>query len=342
MMRVLFLYYDFPTAEPLLRCRKLLSDHGISVDARPVMLAVEDREFGTSSAIISEHLSDTYDVLLLQHQLMREEALCCGRPVVLMERIDGAQLETRHWLPNVAGIIKSYAMRPRSMNNEHRGRATARRLKDAGVTATNTRVIEGVPPPLTDAELAKIHVGYGFGSYSRMAPLARQFVDLGAPRPFRVQFRGHLSYRSTEIESHRRLAAQAVQGLANMMPAEVACGNPLHYDHYTMEMFLSKSVVSPWGWGEDAYRDYEAWLLGAVLVKPDTDYVESWPDVYHSGKTYVKCAVDFSDLPGIVMEVADNWVKYREMRECARALALEATKTKAIAARLAAIFGAVA
>lgn len=342
MMRILFLYYDFSTAEPLLRCRHLLAEHGMIVDARPVMPAVEDRDFGASSATISEHLSGTYDLLLLQHQLMREEALCCGRPVVLIERIDGAQLETRHWLPNVTGVIKSYALRPRSMNNEHRGRVTARRLKETGVSAANTRVIEGTPPPLTDAELAKIHVGYGFGSYSRLEPIARQFVDLGSPRGLLVQFRGHLSYRGTEIESHRRLAAQAVHGLANMMPAEVACGNPIHYDAYTMEMFLSKTVVSPWGWGEAAYRDYEAWLLGAVVIKPDSDYVEAWPDLYHSGETYVKCAVDFSDLPGIVVEIAANWSKYLPMRTKARELALEAMKTEAIAARMAAIFGEVA
>ena len=74
--------------------------------------------------------------------------------------------------------------------------------------------------------------------------------------------------------------------------------------------------------------------MGAVLIRPDTDYVDSWPDIYHSGETYVPCSLDFSDLPGIALTIERDWESYRPMREKARALAMEATSTAAITARL--------
>lgn len=333
-MRLLFLYYDAPHAEPILRCRETLLSHGIVMDARQVFQQNAKFLGAAGAGGASEFLPLPCDAILIHHQLMCEEVAACGKPVIILERIDGAQLESRHWLPDVAGILKSYSVRPGGLNNQYRGRICAHRLQAAGAESHNTRALVGLPPALTEAELAKIQVIHGFGSVRHILPLAQQYVDLDSPRRYLLQYRGHQSYKGTEMEWHRTKAREAVQGLANMMPGQVLCGQSIPHFEYCREMWQSKAVLSPWGWGEACYRDYEAMLMGAVLIKPDTDYVDSWPDIYHSGETYVPCSLDFSDLPGIALTIERDWESYRPMREKARALAMEATSTAAITARL--------
>jgi hypothetical protein len=333
-MRLLFLYYDAAHAEPVLRCREAFESHDILLDSRQVFQQHAKFLGAAGSSGASEYLSIPCDVILIHHQIMGEEVAACGKPVIILERIDGAQLETRHWLPNVAGILKNYVVRPRELNNQYRGRICAHLLRDAGAQSPNTRAMSGTPQQLTQSEFDKVQVIHGFGSVRHMVALSQQYVDLDAPRSMLLQFRGHQTYKETEMEWHRRKAADAVNGLANIISDRVLCGPPIPHSEYCREMWRSKTVLSPWGWGEACYRDYEAMLMGAVLIKPDTDYVEGWPDVFRSGETYVKCALDFSDIPGIVLEIDANWEKYRPMRERARALALEATSTAAIASRI--------
>lgn len=323
-MRILFLYCDRPHAEPLLRSRELLLTHDMLLESHFCSDAME-------AARLSSHPADA---ILIHHQLMSEDIAGQRKPVAILERIDGAQLESRAWLPDVAAVLKSYVARPRDVYNRYRGRIFAHRLREAGAVSDNTRALPGPPPPLATAELAKIHVVYGFGASAGMIRLAEQFVDLDSPRRILCQFRGHLDYRGTEIEWHRRKAAAAVQGLANMMPDRILCGQSILHHAYIREMWGSKTIVSPWGWGESCHRDYEAMLMGAVVVKPDSDYVEGWPDIYHNGETYVSCKPDFADLPEVVLEIDAHWDKYRPMRQRAYELALEAASTPAIAGRL--------
>jgi hypothetical protein len=56
---------------------------------------------------------------------------------------------------------------------------------------------------------------------------------------------------------------------------------------YNDEIDRSKLVVSPFGWGEVCYRDFEAIRSGAILVKPDMGHLETWPDVYLPEETYL-------------------------------------------------------
>ena len=59
----------------------------------------------------------------------------------------------------------------------------------------------------------------------------------------------------------------------------------------------------------DAYAMY----AGVILIKPDTDYVRMYPDIYKSNKTYIKCNQDYSDLREKIVEVLNNYDKYLPM-----------------------------
>jgi hypothetical protein len=65
---------------------------------------------------------------------------------------------------------------------------------------------------------------------------------------------------------------------------------------YYRELEDSKIALSPFGWGEVCFRDFEAILAGALLFKPDMSHLITWPDVYIPHETYVPLKWDGSDL----------------------------------------------
>lgn len=67
-------------------------------------------------------------------------------------------------------------------------------------------------------------------------------------------------------------------------------------DEYYREMMRSKICVSPFGYGEICWRDYEAVLCRSLLIKPNMDHVETTPNIFQKYKTYVPVQWDFSDL----------------------------------------------
>jgi hypothetical protein len=69
---------------------------------------------------------------------------------------------------------------------------------------------------------------------------------------------------------------------------------------YNRELGNSKIVLSPFGWGELCIRDFEALRSGALLLKPDMDHLETWPDIFFKNKTYVPFSWDAGDLIALV------------------------------------------
>jgi hypothetical protein len=56
---------------------------------------------------------------------------------------------------------------------------------------------------------------------------------------------------------------------------------------FTQETFNVFGVLSPFGWGEVCYRDFEAAIGGSYLIKPNMSHIDTWPnlykkDMYHS------------------------------------------------------------
>ncbi len=69
---------------------------------------------------------------------------------------------------------------------------------------------------------------------------------------------------------------------------------------YFAELGLSKITLSPFGWGEVCFRDYEAVACGSLLVKPDMGHLETSPDIYIPGETYVPIPWDFQGASEVV------------------------------------------
>ena len=51
---------------------------------------------------------------------------------------------------------------------------------------------------------------------------------------------------------------------------------------YYKKLSESKVCVSPFGWGEINYRDFESFTYATLLVKPDMNHLKTWPQLYNS------------------------------------------------------------
>lgn len=91
----------------------------------------------------------------------------------------------------------------------------------------------------------------------------------------------------------RRDAEARVMALADV---RVATGTGISRKRFMDELRRSKICFSPFGYGELCWRDIEAILAGAVLLKPDMSHLLTEPDLYRDGETYVAVRWDFADL----------------------------------------------
>ena len=92
------------------------------------------------------------------------------------------------------------------------------------------------------------------------------------------------------IAYHRKLILEKIQGNPRFLTGEVP------QSKYNEEIRHSKIILSPFGWGELCFRDFEAVRNGALLLKPDMAHLETWPDVFVPGETYVPFSWDAEDL----------------------------------------------
>ena len=315
-MKILFFHDGSDYSMPVLNHANLFGEHSMQVSAC---------RLGSEEEAERMLLTD-YDMVLVNQTCCSDMIVDCGKPVIIMERIDGSQLAgSRKWIPRVAGVIKSYALKPAALNNQVNGRFHAHLIAEATGKAKNTRAFDDLPmPQLSSNELKRIRVSYGFSAYPKFGCLQHQFVDFSSDREYALHFAGFVNYSETEIESHRKLCLSVMEDWSRKHPglAIVGAGRALPLGEYWKTMYLSRAVVSPWGWGESCHRDYEAMLLGAVLVKPTMDHVDCWPQVYEPEVTYVKCATDFSDISEIIARIGKDWKLWRQRRIDARTAVL--------------------
>jgi len=79
---------------------------------------------------------------------------------------------------------------------------------------------------------------------------------------------------------------------------------------YDRRLINSKIILAPFGYGEMAPRDTESAVCGAILIKPDMDYIETNPNIFRKNETYIACKHDFSDLEEKINKILGNYKDY--------------------------------
>ena len=82
---------------------------------------------------------------------------------------------------------------------------------------------------------------------------------------------------------------------------------------YFNELSKSKISISPFGWGEIAYRDFESFINSTILIKPDMSHLETWPNLYIDKKTYLSFNWNFDNLIDVIENALDNYQDYIEL-----------------------------
>lgn len=101
----------------------------------------------------------------------------------------------------------------------------------------------------------------------------------------------------------RRHAMQAARDLPGV---SVTTEDRIPHSQFMTELHQSRLCWSPFGYGELCWRDIEAFLTGAVLIKPDMGHLDTLPDLYRPGETYLPVKWDFSDLEEVTRHALAN------------------------------------
>ncbi|KAK9814824.1 hypothetical protein WJX72_012074 [[Myrmecia] bisecta] len=129
-----------------------------------------------------------------------------------------------------------------------------------------------------------------------------------AGRQYDVAFMGSLRSEGTPVYYHRLRAQEELLQLKQEHPElrVTASEKSFNYEDYLGRLRDVKILVSPYGYGEYALRDYEGWLSGAVVIKPRSDHLLAYPDLYKPLNTVYSVNVNFTDLRQTVMHILDN------------------------------------
>ena len=164
--------------------------------------------------------------------------------------------------------------------------------------------------PVPAGQIPKIMAGYNLA-------LDRKILDLyqateprfifGTRRDVDIIFRGNVPNDwMGKLREPLGLALELMRNSHRVVTPDrrVAAQN------YYQELTSSKICISPFGYGEICWRDFEAVLCGALLVKPDMSHVETNPDIYRPFETYVPVKWNFSDLE----ERCNYYLKHEDER----------------------------
>lgn len=117
---------------------------------------------------------------------------------------------------------------------------------------------------------------------------------------------------------YSRMRRASVASLEPLRDRVVLTGAGVNHSAYMRELDRSKVCFSPFGFGEIAWRDYEAIVSGCVLVKPDCGHLDLEPDILRPGETYVPVRWDFADVAEKVEAVLRDEALRQRMVSCAR------------------------
>jgi hypothetical protein len=137
-------------------------------------------------------------------------------------------------------------------------------------------------------------LGPSFATADYMLPkfLYASLPIASEPKP--IDLHARISFKGTPWYS--RMRQEAIKALEAIADLNVVSGVGAPRKAYLRELAASKLCFSPFGYGEVCWRDYEAVMCGSLLLKPDMSHVETNPDIFRAGETYVPLRWDFSDL----------------------------------------------
>lgn len=131
-----------------------------------------------------------------------------------------------------------------------------------------------------------------FGSYGLWLIPQKDYFKKKMPQPDNNKCQARFGYKGygNLVGFQRKILLDQVIGNSNFLTGQIPLKN------YNKEITNVKAILSPFGWGEVCFRDFEAIFNGAVLVKPDMGHIETYPNIFKNNQTYLPINWDGTDL----------------------------------------------
>jgi hypothetical protein len=120
-----------------------------------------------------------------------------------------------------------------------------------------------------------------------------------------IFFRMNMKYSRMTVQWHREQAEKKLN-LNN------ECSR-INVFQYFNELSRSKVSISPFGWGEINYRDFETFLCGSLLIKPKMNHLKTWPNFYRDGTDLITYDWSCNDLHKKVSEIINNYNQFKHI-----------------------------
>lgn len=260
---------------------------------------------------------EDYDYVFEEANPLADEKRTVLPRTIAFERIDGCQIRNKILLhsDNLYKLVKMYMYPSLELNNTKTvdGRIFTRLL------VTESKYNKEAEP-VTQKMFDKVTVGFSFWHYLKH-DFVEQFLDANEfPRNREIiaSFLGTTQYGNSThksgnlITGHRLSCIDAINGLA-VNKVATSPNRELEYIEYLKLLYDSKIVVSPWGWGESCYRDYEAIVCGCELIKPESYTIQSSPDIYNTSYMHF-CKADWSNLEEVVYKLLGEYNRNEPIR----------------------------
>jgi len=143
----------------------------------------------------------------------------------------------------------------------------------------------------------------------------------------------HNQLQSIHYDNHRKPMMDVLSKL-NYNIAKLENGVRVSQQEYYQKISSAKILLAPFGYGEMAPRDLDAAQFGAVLIKPDMSFIDTIPNIFENGKTYIACKHDYSDLEEKIDKILGSYNDYSYIIENARKKFENQMKPESIALHL--------
>jgi hypothetical protein len=145
-------------------------------------------------------------------------------------------------------------------------------------------------------QLPKIRLGFNFVVSSKIMNLYHRIGTRFAQgeKSYDITFRGTIT-SETFVYHLRKDIAPILERLGRCYRV-ITSTERVPPEEYYRELISSRICVSPFGYGEICWRDFEAILCRSLLIKPDMCHVETNPDIFQAYRTYVPVNWDYTDL----------------------------------------------
>lgn len=134
-----------------------------------------------------------------------------------------------------------------------------------------------------------------------------KYMDITCNKSLTATFRGQISGQTAP---QRKKVIEVLHELKREIPSRFQTGPKLNKKAYLKEVRNSKSIISPYGYGEICYRDIEAFINGCLLIKPSMEHIETFPNLFIKNQTYIPVKWDLSDLKEVLVKIHENYNDY--------------------------------